>query len=660
MFLIFALLGDHLLLLPSVIGKLSSYSAKLVLSRQTARPAAGRCSTAASTAISPPVSPTDSRSEDSDEGHGRLRGLRLDILAATAAVLVVVAPLLFTDSGFAGDFTNHLWLVWAEGKALVQAGHPGYFINARGVGMFYPFFAFYGGTLYAITGATAELAGGPVSAFVGVTVLAVAGSYAGMLWLGRELGLRGWTAHAPALVVVTSAYYITNLYGRAAWPEFMATAVLSPLIASGVHLARAKTWRAWPVLVFVASTVIFTGSHNITFIWGSTIVALALLVAWLAFGAPRRLPYRRLAQIGGLGSASVLVNAWFLLPDIAYAKNVVIGGAHPGSLATFFNTPDVLLYPLRVVPSLSTTPALYVQAPDWFLAWGLVAGALLLWRRPASRRLRRAWIGVTVLVALVLGMIMVEPFLNAVPFPYDEIQFGYRLGTYLFYAVAGLVLVGALALARATSTHSQLTVKGLRFALVGVCAISLGLCVWQLWVPNTLMVNSYKDRGEALVSANTLPHSWYDPESYRDVKAPQVAASLERVLVIDPSWVRGDRFDAWLEVPPGSAPIQTNISAGGYFVHISGLERVGRAYSDDVVVRRVHGGSGPVHVVVETTHSLTIGLARALSILAILVILVILAVLLIRDARARARARSRPRSGSTSAAQQLSDSVGEI
>lgn len=587
-----------------------------------------------------------------------MRVLGLDVFATTVIVLVVVAPLLFTDSGFALDFTNHLWLVWAASKALVQAGHPSYFINAKDIGVFYPFFAFYGGTLYAITGAIAELTGDPVSAFVGVTVLAVAGSYAGMLWLGRELGLRGWTAHAPALVVVTSAYYITNLYGRAAWPEFMATAALSPLIASGLHLARAKTWRAWPVLVFVVSTVIFTGSHNITLIWGSTMVALALLIAWLVFGAPRRLPYRRLAQVGGLGVVAVLVNAWFLLPDIAYAKDVVIGGRQPPSLATFFNTPDVLLYPLRLVPSLSTTPALYVQAPDWFLAWGLVAGALLLWGRPASRRLRRAWIGVAVLVVLVLGMIMVKPFLNAVPFPYDEIQFGYRLGSYLFYAVAVLVLVGALALARATSTRSQLTVRGLRFALIGVCAISLGLCVWQLWVPNTLMLTSYKDRGEALVSANTLPRSWYDAKSYRDVKAPQVAASLERLLIIDPRWVRGDRFDALLEVPPGSGPIQTNISAGGYFVHISGLERVGRGYSDDVVVRRIHGGSGPVHVVVETTHSLTIGLARALSILAILAILAILVVLLIRDVRSRAR--SRPRSGSPSAAQQLSDSMGEI
>jgi len=627
-----------------VIGKSASFSAKLVFSRRSIGPLVGRRSVVLPAAKSQSVSPTGS---GSDEGRNR-RGYRLkadirtDALLATGAVLVVAAPLLLTSSGFAGDFTNHLWAVWTAGRNLVHAGHPSYFINAEGLGVFYPFFAFYGGTLYAITGALAELTGDPVKTFVAVTVLAVAGSYAGMLWLGRELGLKGWTAHAPALVVVTSAYYITNLYGRAAWPEFMATAALSPLIASGVYLARAKQWRVWPVLVFVVSTVIFTGSHNITLIWGSTMIALALLIVWFAFGAPRQLPYRRLAEVGGLGMVAVLVNAWFLLPDIAYGKNVVIGGAGSGTSAVFFNTPNVLLYPLRLVPSLSTTRALYVQAPDWFLAWGLVAGALLLLaRRPASRRLRRAWIAMAVLVALVMGLIMVEPVLNAAPFPFSEIQFAYRLGSYLTYAVAGLVLVGAMALARTTSLHSQRATKGLRFALAGVCIISFSLCVWQLWVPSTLTPNSYKDRGEALASVNVLPHSWYDLESYRDANTPPATASPGRVLIIEPNWVQGDRFDGWMEVPPGPAPIQTNISAGGYFVHISGLERVGRGYADYAVVRRVDGGTGPVHVVVETTHSLLIGLARALSILATLIILVILAVLIVRGhSRGRLRGRA--------------------
>lgn len=506
---------------------------------------------------------------------------RSDILLTIAAVLVVTSPLLLSNSGFGTDFTNHLWLSWVAGNTLVQSGHPSYFLNVRGLGVFYPFFAFYGGTLYMITGALSELLGGHAAiAFVAVTTLAVAASYTGMLWLGRQLGLRDWTAHAPALAVVTSAYYITNLYGRGAWPEFMAVSMLAPLAAGGLYLVRAETWRPWPVLVFAASVVIFSGSHNITLVWGSTVALLALLLVWLASGAPLKLPYRRLAMVAALGVACMLVNAWFLLPDIAYAHNVIAGvqTAFLGETTSFFDTPAVLLDPLRLVPGQSTTPGLFVQTPDWFLAWGLVAGALLLWHRPVARVLRRVWIAAAALLALVLGMIMIEPVWNVVPFPFDEIQFPYRLCSYVFYAVAGLVLIGALGLQRAVLTRSRRTVAGLRLALVGVSAVSVGLCVWQLWVPNMLSPYSYTNRTEALASVNVAPHSWYDIRSYHDVQAPLVAPPSGRVLIIEPSWVHGDRFDGWVEVPPGPQPIQTNIAGGAYLTHISGLERVGRAY----------------------------------------------------------------------------------
>jgi hypothetical protein len=571
----------------------------------------------------------------------RTRTIFYDLLLTAAAVLVVAAPLLFTRSGFAADFTNHLWLTWVEGEALAQAGHPSYFFNASGSGVFYPFFAFYGGTLYVVTGAISNLLGGHAEvAFVCVTTLAIIGSYTGALWLGRQFGLRGWTAHAPALAVITSAYYITNLYGRGAWTELMATSAIAPLIASGVHLVRTRRWRPWPVLAFVLSMVIFTGSHNITLLWGSTMVTCALLVMWLVLGAPRRLPYRRLAMVAGLGVASVLVNAWYLFPDIAYAGDVVahnISSAPIWAGTGFFNTPGVLLDPLRHMPSQSTSPAIYVQAPDWFLAWGLVTGALLLWRRPVASGLRRAWVGAVIFVLLVLGMITVKPFWDLVSFPFNEIQFPYRLGSYLFYAVAGLVLVGALALQRASVGDPRRAARGLRLALVAVSAVSLGLCVWQLWVPSSLWpIYSYTNRGEALASVNTPPRSWYDHGSYFDDQAPVVTVPGERLLLIDPSQVHGDRFAAWMNAPPGPEPIQTNISGGPYLVHISGLRRVGRNPHGYTVVRRVNGGNGPVHVVVETTHSLLIELGRALSILAILAILAVLAstgVLARRDRR---------------------------
>ncbi len=255
-----------------------------------------------------------------------MNGAWADVLLATAAVLAVTGPMLFTNSGFEEDFTNHLWLASVAGRSLVEAGHPSYFLNTFTVesGVFYPYFAFAGGMLYTTIGGIAELIGGHfVITYVGFIVLVVVGAYGGALWLGRELGLRGWLAHAPALTLVTSAYYITNMYGRGDVPELAATSAIAPLIAGAVHLVRTPRWRVLPVLAFVVSTVIFTGSHNITLLWGATFTAVALLLMWLVLGAPWRLPYRRLATVAGLGVASVMVNAWFLVADIAYAGTTV-------------------------------------------------------------------------------------------------------------------------------------------------------------------------------------------------------------------------------------------------------------------------------------------------------------------------------------------------
>ncbi|HXB63538.1 MAG TPA: hypothetical protein VNV42_01560 [Solirubrobacteraceae bacterium] len=594
--------------------------------------------------------------------HVRARSLlvrrrkQLELLAGGAVVVLVTAPMLFTSSGFAVDFTNHLWLTWAAGHALVQAGHPSYFLNATRVGVFYPWFAFYGGTLYMAVGGISELLGGhPILAYVGVTTLAVAGTYGGMVWLSRELGLRGWLSHAPGLVIVTSAYYITNLYGRGAWTEFMATAVIAPLLASGVHLARVARWRPGPILVFVVSMVLFSGSHNITLLWGTTVALLAALILWVALGRRRRLPVRRLAMVAGLAMLAVLVNAWYLVPDIGYAADV---RAHAYALAvagaSFFDTPGVLLDPLRMVPGESTTPALYVQVPVWFLAWALIAGGVLLWVRAARGVLRRAWLGVLILICLLLGMLMFTPLWSVMPFPFDEIQFPYRLGSYISYAIAALVLVGALALqdaahtdespryasarSRARASSLRRSMARLRIGLAGVCAVSVALCVWQQWVPNTLFREwSYDNRSEALVSVNHTPRTWYDPGSYNDNTAPVIHVAAGRTVNLDPSEVHGDRFAAWVRLPPGMAPILTNIAGGSYIVHISGLRRLGRNPYGYTVVRRERPGSGPVHVVVQTSSSAVLKAGWALSVLALVAILAILAWSCVQSLAARRR-----------------------
>lgn len=551
--------------------------------------------------------------------------------------------MLVTDSGFSLDFTNHLWLTWAAGRAFIEAGHPSYFINAEGIGVFCPFFAFYGGTLYAGVGVLGQILGEhPTLIFIAVTTLAIAACYGGMLSLSHQLGLRRWLSHLPPLVVVTSAYYISNIYGRSAWPELMATSAIAPMLAGGLLLVRAPAWRPGPVLVFAASAVVFTGSHNITLEWGTIILVVGAAVLWLSFGAPRRLPLRRLIKVGGLGLLSLAVNAWFLIPDLGYARYVYASSHDPVTHEdAIFDTPGVLLDPFRHVPVRSTTPALFVQAPVWFLAWGVLAGGFLVWRRGLDGPLRRAWSAFAALILFILLLIIAVPW-QSVPYPLNEVQFPYRLVTYVFYGVGALVLVSALALQRTSANQASRAIGNLlRAALAAVSAISVGLCVWQLWVPETMFaLGSYSNRQKALVSPHEPPRSWYDWSSYDDVHSPVVKVAPHRLLQIDPSRVHGDRFSAWVNVPPGLEPIETNIEGGPYLVRISGLARVGHSDKYNVVVRREHNGTGPVHVTVETAHSATLVAAWIISILATLALIAIVAVTATREWRRRARLKA--------------------
>jgi hypothetical protein len=108
---------------------------------------------------------------------------------------------------------------------------------------FDPFFAFYGGTLYAVVGALAVVVAGQVIAgYVISVLLAIVAGYGGCLWLARQLGASTWRAHALAITFVSSAYYITNVYGRGAGPEFVAVSVIPLLAASGLA-ARTRATR---------------------------------------------------------------------------------------------------------------------------------------------------------------------------------------------------------------------------------------------------------------------------------------------------------------------------------------------------------------------------------------------------------------------------------
>jgi ribose/xylose/arabinose/galactoside ABC-type transport system permease subunit len=85
-------------------------------------------------------------------------------------------------------------------------------------------------------------------------------------------------------------------------------------------------WRAGPLACLVAASVVFSGSHDITLLWGSTLAVVALACYWLLSGRSRELPWRRILAVAGLIALGVGLNGWFMLPALSYAHDTNISG----------------------------------------------------------------------------------------------------------------------------------------------------------------------------------------------------------------------------------------------------------------------------------------------------------------------------------------------
>ena len=119
-------------------------------------------------------------------------------------------------------------------------------------------------------------------------------AYGGTWWLARQAGVDARRAHLPALVVVTSAYAVSNIYARGAWPEFMATSSIPLAVAAGVALLRARDVRATSWAALLGSLVILAGSHNLTLLWSALLGGIFVIV-WVSVGG--RLQGRREAAV---------------------------------------------------------------------------------------------------------------------------------------------------------------------------------------------------------------------------------------------------------------------------------------------------------------------------------------------------------------------------
>lgn len=525
----------------------------------------------------------------------------LDLLIPLLVVLMLMAPALFTSSGFVDDWVNHLWLTWLQSREISATGHPSLFLNAEPLGVFYPNFAFYGGTLYAIGGYLMVITGAPVAVFVAMIVLSLAVCYGGTFWIARQAGIRGLAAHLPATIVVTGAYYLSLAYGRGSWPELVSTSMIPLVLALALRIARRGPTPGL-VLGLGAVTAIWSGSHNLSFAVGTVFLAALTVCLLLVFGS--LLTVRHVRWIGVAFAAigfGVMINAWFLWPDVAFSLHTDAAQWDQSldpAISGLFSRLSIVFDPLRArATDSSYLRAHFTELPVLVIIW-LIAAAAFTWRG-WTRRGRWLFGLLTIPFAVLLVLLLDESAWQKLPAKLSVIQFTFRLETYIVAMIAALTIVTLTGVARRGGRR----VSALYASLVAIVLVGLGLGTWQVWNSHAYYYSPHDiaNRSRVLRFPHHTPPSWYDPGQFRD--AGDLVVPTDGSVRLNPAAIKGESTTQTVSIPPGNGPLASNIAASANLVSVHGLRVAGRTEAGFLALERPPDARSTATVVVQRADS---------------------------------------------------------
>lgn len=534
------------------------------------------------------------------------------VLGITALLVLLTWTMLTDASHLNADFPADAWLMGHQAEALRHGTFPSLTLTSQWAA-FYPAYAFYGGTLFAFGGSIALLVGSAMAAEIIVYLLALAAAYGGWLWLARMAGVRSWPAHAPAILYVTTPYMVSNINVRQDLAEVVATAMIPPMFAAALSVLRADRLRAGPAAALAASTVIFGGSHNLTLLWGTTILTVAVLVVAAGVPQARNLVTRRGAlRVLAIVVPAMAVNAWYLLPDLAYQADTVIAhridewqailsGPHPELAAQH-------LLGLRYrtgLPGARLTISLPVLAMAWVAVAALVSRAS--WRGAWGRMLAV----LTLLTAGVLTVMVNPRWILSLPDPWTMIQFSYRLETFALFGICGAV-IAALAL---VDQRAHRWLIGLLVPILMISVVSAGVQRHDVPRPK---VGPPKDI-DTFVTFNI--------GDFADGTLTKFADPHKPLLRITRATLKGGSVNGHIPAAPGEL-VYTNVLTPSRMVHVEGARIVGRwpapwfpDWQDRWgLVLKVNQDATPgkAHLVIREARSLPIVGGRIIAILGLL------------------------------------------
>jgi hypothetical protein len=501
------------------------------------------------------------------------------LAAGVGGALVVIAavswPLLFANATFNNDWLNHLWYMWHESVAIREQHVPSLFLDySRGI--FYPVYAFYGGTLYALVG-TLSLALGdaPLQTYILTYLLGFGAAYGGWYWTARSFGVRGWRAHIPGIVFVTSASYLTTVYVLGDWPEFTAVSMMPLMIAAGLSVLRAQQLRFGPATALAVSSIVFFGSHLITLVWGASTLAVVGVALLACVPAARAAMTRAgVLRVAAIMVPGLLVSAWFLLPTAAYESHTLIAHTYPHFRTllreTMFTVAAPGLFKLSRSPTSGSIVSLAL--PILAIAWVTASIAMLVWSGRRGTWMRAALVIATATAALTVLMTHAGLIL-ALPRIYSTLQFGFRIESFVLLGISGALLAVLAATADAGPRLQRWAWLLAPIALVSVIGA----------VEQTVAHPHGQDRSTALASFMTPVHERLGQLDYLDHELPSYSTEAPFVAFPVETAMRDGRVTEVVPVPPNRL-IATNIRGGPDLVKVTGARIVGHnPETDDVL-----------------------------------------------------------------------------
>ncbi|MEI7624457.1 MAG: 6-pyruvoyl-tetrahydropterin synthase-related protein, partial [Actinomycetes bacterium] len=365
--------------------------------------------------------------------------------------------------------------------------------------------AFYGGTLYWATNLVGRITGSFEFAFSLSILASFAAAFLGTFWFARQLKVRVVLASVGGLAMITCPYFLTNIFGRGAWPEFVATAWIPLLLASIAATVKKPT--VWSVALVALSTAVVSGSHVITLVYGMGF----LLAVLIAVAILNRQWFRQTHGMKFAGAAFVLgvaTNAWWIATTLSYGSSTVIGGLRYFVYGMEFTQLRFVLSPFLAVPSSSTTPHLHGNAPVWVLIATLIGIAITL----ATRQLRLRTAAVLLVgLGILITLSSSDLIWRHLPTTLLVIQFPYRTLTYTsLWVIGSWIMVGAALLRPARRPSLNITLVVSTVLVAGV--------VVQVLFSITQISDSHRDAlsfNRDLATASATPETFYSPGDYR-------------------------------------------------------------------------------------------------------------------------------------------------